>query len=110
MSLKKYRIRITSPAEHDILDIFDYISRKDTIKNAEYVLRETEVLILGLDTNPERGHSPEELLNHGIKSFREVLFKPYRIVYEVINKEVVVHLCVDGRRDMQSLLTRRLVR
>ena len=26
------------------------------------------------------------------------------------NNEVVVHLCVDGRRDMQSLLIRRLVR
>ena len=110
MRLKKYRIRITSPAEHDILDIFDYISRKNTIENARYVLRDIEVLVLSLDTNPERGHFPEELLDHGIKSFREVLFKPYRIIYEVINKEVVVHLCVDGRRDMQSLLTRRLVR
>lgn len=110
MSLKKYRIRITSPAEHDILDIFDYVSRKDAIENAEYVLREIEGLILSLDTNPQRGHFPEELLVHGIKSFREVLFKPYRIIYEVMNKEVVIHLCVDGRRDMQTLLSRRLVR
>ena len=47
---------------------------------------------------------------HRIKSFREVLFKPYRIIYEVMTREVVVHLCVDRRRDMQSLLTRRLVR
>ena len=110
MSLKKYRVRITSPAEHDILDLFDYISRKDTVKNAEYVLGEIESLISSLDTNPERGHFPEELLDHGIKSFREVLFKPYRIIYEVMTREVVVHLCVDRRRDMQSLLTRRLVR
>ena len=108
--MKKYRIRITSPAEHDILDLFDYISRKDSIENAEYVLREIEVLIVSLDTNPVRGHFPEELLDHGIKSFREVLFKPYRIICEVINKEVVVHLCVDGRRDIRSLLMRRLVR
>ncbi len=108
--MKKYRIRITSPAEYDILDIFDYISRKDTIENAEYVLREIEGLILRLDTNPKRGHFPEELLDHGIKSFREVLFKPYRVIYEIMDKEVVIHVCVDGRRDMQSLLTRRLVR
>jgi len=108
--LKKYRVRITSPTEHDILDIFDYIARKDTISNAEYVLHEIETLILSLNTNPERGHYPEELLDHGIKTFREVLFKPYRIIYEVIDKEVVIHLCIDGRRDMQSLLARRLLR
>jgi toxin ParE1/3/4 len=108
--LKKYRIRITSPAEHDILDLFDYISTKDSAESAEYVLRELEELVLSLDTNPERGHYPKELLDHGLKSFREVIFEPYRIIYEVLNNEVVVHLCVDGRRDMQSLLTRRLVR
>ena len=108
--MKKYRVRITSPAELDILDIFDYISRKDTINNAEYVLSEIETLILSLSTTPERGHFPEELLDHGIKTFREVLFKPYRIIYEVIDRNVVVHLCIDGRRDMQTLLARRLIR
>lgn len=108
--MKKYRVRITSPAEHDILDIFDYISRKDTINNAKYVLSEIETLILSLNTTPERGHFPEELLDHGIKTFREVLFKPYRIIYEVMDKDVVVHLCIDGRRDMQTLLARRLIR
>lgn len=108
--MKKYPIRVTSTAERDILELFNYISRKDTIQNAQYVLREIESLVLSLDTNPERGHFPEELLDHGIKTFREVLFKPYRIIYEVMDKEVVVHLCADGRRDMQTLLARRLIR
>ncbi len=108
--MKAYRVRIASPAERDILDLFDYISKKDGIESAKHVLGVIETLVFSLESNPERGHFPEELLDHGIKSFREVFFKPYRIIYEVMNREVVVHLCVDGRRDMQSLLMRRLVR
>ncbi|RPJ74031.1 MAG: type II toxin-antitoxin system RelE/ParE family toxin, partial [Desulfobacteraceae bacterium] len=36
-------------------------------------------------------------------------FKPYRIIYRVMDKNVYVLLVVDGRRDMQSLLQRRLL-
>jgi len=108
--LKKYQIRITSEAQKDIEDIYDYIAKKDTRQSAEYVLSELEELILSLDTNPEHGHYPDELIRQGIKQYREVLFKPYRVIYEVLLNIVVVHLCVDGRRDMMTLLERRLLR
>lgn len=108
--MEKYRVRITSFAEGDIVDIFNYISINDSIESAEYVLGELEKLILALDEHPERGHYPPELIEHGIKTYREVFFKPYRIIYEVTKREVVIHLCVDGRRDMQTLLTRRVIR
>ena len=50
----------------------------------QYVLREIEVLILSLDTNPERGHFPEELLehggwNHGATLYQEQLSVPLLI-------------------------------
>jgi toxin ParE1/3/4 len=58
---------------------------------------------------PERGAYPKELLALGIREYREVFFKPYRIIYRVMDKNVYVLLIVDGRRDMQSLLQRRLL-
>ena len=36
--------------------------------------------------------------------------KPYRVICEVIGRDVYIHCVLDGRRDMQSLLERRLVR
>jgi len=63
-----------------------------------------------LDENPERGHFPAELSRQGIKDYREVLFKPYRVIYEIVGFKVIIHLCVDGRRDMKSLLERRILR
>ena len=108
--MKKYQVIITSEAEEDILDIYDYIAKKDTLQNAEYVLDNLESLILSLEESPERGHYPPELSIQGIKEFKEIIFKPYRAIYEIIGSKVIVHLCVDGRRDMKALLERRLIR
>ncbi len=105
-----YQLKITSEAEKDIEDIYDYIVKNDSLLNAQYVLDNLELLILSLDVLPERGHYPPELIVQGIKEYREVVFKPYRVIYEIIGKKVVVHLCVDGRRDMKSLLERRILR
>ncbi|MBT8133565.1 MAG: type II toxin-antitoxin system RelE/ParE family toxin [Gammaproteobacteria bacterium] len=108
--MKKHQVIITFEAEKDILDIYDYIAKKDTLQNAEYVLDNLESLILSLEESPERGHYPPELSIQGIKEFKEVIFKPYRAIYEIIGSKVIVHLCVDGRRDMKTLLERRLIR
>ena len=108
--MKKYQVILTFEAERDIVDIVDYISKKDTPQNADYVLDNLESLILSLDEAPERGHYPPELSVLGIKEFKEVIFKPYRVIYEIIGNKVIVHLCVDGRRDMKTILERRLMR
>lgn len=52
----------------------------------------------------------KELQNLNIQEFREFFFKPFRIIYRIIDKKVYVLLIVDGRRDMQSLLQRRLLK
>jgi len=108
--LKKYQVRVTSEAEKDIEDIYDYIAKKDTPQNAEYVLGKLEALILALNHAPERGNYPPELIRQGIREYREVMFKPYRAIYEISKNRVIVHICADGRRDMKSLLERRLMR
>jgi toxin ParE1/3/4 len=108
--LKIFQVKLTSEAEKDIEYIYDYIAKKDTHQNAEYVLDNLELLVLSLNEAPERVHYPPELSVQGIKEFREVLFKPYRVIYEITGNKVIVHLCVDGRRDMKSLLERRILR
>jgi toxin ParE1/3/4 len=108
--LKRYHVRLASQVEADLIDLFEYIARKDSVANAYHVLDELDELILSLGQQPERGHYPSELFEHGIKDYREVLFKPYRVIYHVAKNHVVVLGCFDGRRDMQSLLERRLMR
>ena len=35
--------------------------------------------------------------------------KPYRVIYRIMGKRVFVYLIADGRRDMPTLLERRLL-
>jgi toxin ParE1/3/4 len=45
----------------------------------------------------------------GMKAdYRQVFFKPYRVIYQVTQTEIVIHLIADGRRNLQSFLLRRL--
>jgi toxin ParE1/3/4 len=58
---------------------------------------------------PERGDYPKELLALGIREYRQTSLKPYRVIYRVAGSQVIIYLIADGRRDMQSVLTRRLL-
>lgn len=108
--MKRYRVRLTDQAEQDLVDVFEYIATEDSIEAAWQVFGELERRILALDELAERGNYLPELLELGIKEFREVHFKPYRVIYEVVGSQVIVLACLDGRRDMQSLLERRVLR
>lgn len=108
--MKKYKVRITKDAEQDLLDLYYYIAKYDDEENALSMLDKLEELITSLDQNLNRGHIPPELDQQGIKDYKEVHYKPYRIIYEIIGSEVVILCCVDGRREMKALLERRLFR
>lgn len=108
--MKRYRVRIVEDAEQDLIDIYNYLATHDSVDNATYVLDKLESACLRLAELPLRGHVPPELDRIGVTAFREVHFKPYRVIYQVIGQDVVVHCVLDGRRDMESLLERRLLR
>jgi len=104
-----FAVLLTNYAARDLDEIYDHIALHDAPQKADYVLEQIEKAFSGLSESPERGAYPKELLSMGIREYREVFFKPYRIIYRVIDKNVYVLLIVDGRRDMQLLLQRRLL-
>ncbi len=104
-----YAVLLTKGAEQDLAAIYDHIAEFDCVANANHVLDGLMKVVDGLSSLPERGSYPKELLGLGIKEYRQTLFKPYRVVYRVKGKQVVIYLIVDGRRDMQSVLARRLL-
>jgi toxin ParE1/3/4 len=104
-----FGVLLTRDAARDLKELYDYIALHDSSRKADHVLREIEKVFSKLSEFPERGVYPEELLGLGIREYREVFFKPYRIIYRVMEKNVYVLLIADGRRDMQSLLQRRLL-
>lgn len=106
----KYPVYIIEDAEKDLSDIYRYVALNDSIEKADKLLDNIEKTILSLESMPMRSHYPIELERIGVLEFREIFFKPYRIIYQVIQSSVYVHCVLDGRRDLQDLLQQRLLR
>jgi len=108
--VRRYRVRIIEDAEQDLIEIYTYVATNDSVEKADYLLDRLETLCLSLDEPAARGHVPPELDRIGTSAYREVHFKPYRVIYQIIGRNVYIHCVLDGRRDMQALLERRLLR
>lgn len=104
-----FGVFLTDDAAHDLEDICNYINLHDNPGKMDHVLEQLKKAFNSLSENPHRGAHPKELLSIGIREYREIFFKPYRIIYRVMDKNVYVLLIADGRRDMQTLLQRRLL-
>ncbi|OGA05685.1 MAG: plasmid stabilization protein [Betaproteobacteria bacterium RIFCSPLOWO2_02_FULL_64_12] len=105
----RHEVLLTEDAQSDLEEIYDYIAEFDSLANAQRVLNRLMEAAERLTSFPERGAYPRELLALGIREYRQTFFKPYRMIYRVIGKRVYIHLIADGRRDMQTLLARRLL-
>lgn len=105
----RFKVLLTAGAESDLNDLHGYIAEHDSPQNADYVLDKLLEVAESLATFPERGSYPPELLALGIREYRQSFFKPYRVIYRVIGKQVIIFVIADGRRDMKSLLARRLL-
>lgn len=107
--LAKFEVLLTEGAEQDLESIHDYISKFDCMTNANNVLNELMQVVESLSKFPERGSYPKELVVLGIKEYRQTSFKPYRVIYRITGSQVIIYLIAEGRRDMQSVLARRLL-
>lgn len=108
-SAPHFEVLLTAGAERDLEAIYDYIAEFDCVAHADHVLDQLMAEVAALACMPERGSYPKELLELGIKTYRQTHFKPYRLIYRVAEARVIIYLIADGRRDMQALLGRRLL-
>lgn len=103
------RVRWTETARRDLDSIVDYIA-EDSIENALAVLDRLRERVDLLTVAAERGRTVPELKDLDVHQYREVIERPWRIVYRIEGDAVLVLAVLDGRRDLRSLLLERLLR
>ena len=105
-----YEVEWTDAAREDLEAIADYIIAVDGPINALKVVEHLEERAESLTTFPMRGRVVPELRWHGVMSYRELVEKPWRLVYRIEAQRVLVVSALDGRRRLEDLLLDRFVR
>jgi len=107
--VETFDVLLTAGAERDLESLYDYIAEHDGITRANQVLDRLMHVVDTLSRFPARGAIPAELSELGMREFRQLYFKPYRVIYRTIERRVVIYVIADGRRQMRTLLARRLL-
>ena len=108
-SLMSFQVFLTDDAVRDPEIFCDYIELHDVSGKADHVLTQLENAFTSLSENPQWGAYPKELLAIGLREYREIFSKPYRIISRVMADKVFILVIADGRRYMQTLLLRGLL-
>jgi toxin ParE1/3/4 len=107
--MKKYTVHFMNEAEQDLWELYSYVARNDSIIKAENLVSKIEEICFSLEHFPERGHVLAELQRIANTDYREIYFKPYRVVYKISDNQVYIHCILDGRRNLEYLLLQRLI-
>jgi toxin ParE1/3/4 len=108
--MKKYDVIFDHDAEDDLFDIYAFVATNDSVEKADRLLVALRRTCLKLRKLPLRGNIPTELFEIGVTEFRELHYKPYRVIYSLESTTIYVHCVLDGRRDIQTILQERLLR
>ena len=109
MPRRTYQVIWAESATKDLEEIVTYIAG-DSRASAIKVLARLKSKAESLEASPFRGRLVPEILEFGLRNWREIVVRPYRIIYRIDEGRVLVNAVIDGRRDLQDLLARRLLR
>ncbi len=101
---------MSEDAEADILAIWKYVAHHDSVERANSLIDALQEACLTLFNFPDRGDCPPELQRVYVLEYRELHYRPYRVIYRILDRKVLIHVVLDGRRNLQELLLERLIR
>jgi toxin ParE1/3/4 len=108
VSPRPFRVDWADVAKRDLLAIIDYLVERNP-EAAGSTLDKLERRAAALRRSPERGRVIPELARLQLRQYRELIVPPYRLVYRVAGRRVLVLGVLDSRRNLEDLLLERLI-
>ncbi|WP_423680263.1 MULTISPECIES: type II toxin-antitoxin system RelE/ParE family toxin [unclassified Undibacterium] len=105
-----FKVVILDSAEQDLKELRAYILKNFSVETWRTTYAKIREAIRNLQNFPQAGSVPEEIEKLNLSQYRQVVSGMNRVIYEVRQDVIYVHVVVDTRRDMNALLTRRLLR
>lgn len=109
MRTRKFQVLWTDAARRDLEQIVEYVASDDP-KAALDIAERLQRRCQRLERLPARGRVVPELKAIDVYLYRELIERPWRVVYRFEQSRVYVMAVLDARRNLVSLLLERLMR
>lgn len=107
---KRYKVVWSRSAIRDLDAIVDYVAADSGVDRALALYERIRDQIDALSRFPRRARIVPELEQIAVGEFREILLRPYRILFRLDGSHVVLVGVLDGRRDLEAILVDRALR
>ena len=104
-----FEITWVRTAVRDLDEILEYIAAERGVDQALHLYESLRHSIASLATMPRRCRQVPELPDIGLFEYREIIERPYRLVFRISDQEVVILAILDSRRDLEELLVQRAI-
>jgi toxin ParE1/3/4 len=109
MARRRFRVQWAEVTVRDLEEIVAFVA-VESEQGTERLLRQIETRAASLESSPARGRVVPELARFQMRTWRELVIRPYRLVYRIEGDSVTVLAVFDARRDLEDLLLERLLR
>ena len=104
-----FDITWTGTAVRDLDEILEHIAADRGIDQALQLYETLRHSIASLAKMPRRCRQVPELHDIGLFEYREIIERPYRLVFRIADREVAILAILDSRRDLEELLIQRAI-
>lgn len=110
MEQAKLMLLILDEAQEDTKDLRRYILKSFGVERWKHASAELTITFGKIRQFPQSGYVPAEPADFGGLNFRGALSRQNRTIYEVCDETIYIHVVADTRRDLRTLLQKRLLR
>ncbi|WP_219266427.1 type II toxin-antitoxin system RelE/ParE family toxin [Pseudomonas sp. Xaverov 259] len=104
-----FRVVILHSAKNDLKDIKSYLIRQFSASTWQTTFESLKHAMRRLETQPYAGSIPEEIERLNMSQYRQVVSGMNRIIYEIREQIIYVHIIADTRKNLQALLLKNLI-
>ena len=104
-----YKVVFLRQAEFDLIELKKYVLENFSNKTWLTCYSNIKKVVNSLVIFPESGNIPPEITELNLNHYRQIISGKNRIIYEVSSSIIFIHIICDARKDMVSLLMKRLL-
>lgn len=104
-----YKVKVLAYAKDDYREIRGYVKRKFGDKVWMNVEADFKKMFKQIADMPLTGSVPGEIEAIGLVHYRQRLVGQTRVIYQIKEEEIFVHMLVDTNRDFATVLYDRLM-